>query len=429
MLHAGSELTLEIEKAVAGGRMLARHDGQVVLVSGAIPGERVLARVERTARHLAFARVVEVLKDSPDRRAVSGDPSCGGTVFAHIGYAAQLALKSEIVADAFVRVGRMHVDTPVPVAPSPEAGYRMRARFHVREGRFGFFREGTHALCAPGPTGQLLPDSVTALECLATVLGHEGCSGVAAAELAENVTASDRTIHLEVRDDLTLRKCATVTSVEGITGLTASSIDRSDDRLVYGIPMVVDTLEFPSGRPGGASAAIRLERHTRAFFQGNRYLLSMLVNRVTACVPMGPVVDLYAGVGLFAVSLAALGWPEVVAVEGDRVSAADLHSNAKSFGARLTVAYGSVEDYLRSRRAPVDATVLVDPPRTGLSTDAMAGVLGLHPARIVYVSCDPATLARDARMMVERGYRLRQLEAFDLFPNTAHVESLAVFVR
>ena len=135
--------------------MIARHDGQVVLVSGAVPGERVLARIERTERRLAFASVVDVRDASPDRRAAFADPSCGGCVYSHIAYPRQLALKSDIVRDAFLRLGRMPIDGPVPVAPSPERGYRMRARFHADGARVGFYREGTHTLCDAGGTGQV----------------------------------------------------------------------------------------------------------------------------------------------------------------------------------------------------------------------------------------------------------------------------------
>src|SRR5262245_14707980 len=115
-----SLLTLDIEKAAAGGRMLARHEGQIVLVSGAIPGERVLVRLERKERGVAFADVAEVLQPSSDRRPVPGDARCGGNVFAHINYARQLTLKGEIIQDAFRRIGRIPLAGLPSVAGSPE---------------------------------------------------------------------------------------------------------------------------------------------------------------------------------------------------------------------------------------------------------------------------------------------------------------------
>src|SRR3977135_4302445 len=118
--------------------MLARHKGQVVLVWGAIPGERVRARVERTGKGVLYAETIEVLSASPDRRDASADWRCGGNVLAHVGYPRQLQLKSDIIRDALARIGRMPLADPPPVTASPEQGYRMRARLHVRNGRIGF---------------------------------------------------------------------------------------------------------------------------------------------------------------------------------------------------------------------------------------------------------------------------------------------------
>src|SRR5438067_1810823 len=122
MLTPGQALSLTIEKPAAGGRMIARADGQVVLVAGAIPGERVRARIERTRKGVAYADTIGVDEPSSDRRAVSGDPLCGGCLYRHISYARQLAIKSQVVADAFQRIGRLPLHAPVMVLGSPEEG-------------------------------------------------------------------------------------------------------------------------------------------------------------------------------------------------------------------------------------------------------------------------------------------------------------------
>src|SRR6185436_17739453 len=114
----GDLIELDVEKPAAGGRMIARHGGQVVLVLGAIPGERVRARVERVEKRLAFASAAEILTPSADRRERTADPLCGGCVYAHIDYARQVALKSEVIADAFIRIGRIPLESPVPVGVS-----------------------------------------------------------------------------------------------------------------------------------------------------------------------------------------------------------------------------------------------------------------------------------------------------------------------
>jgi 23S rRNA (uracil1939-C5)-methyltransferase len=145
------------------------------------------------------------------------------------------------------------------------------------------------------------------------------------------------------------------------------------------------------------------------------------------------VVELYAGVGVFGLSLAASGTASVIAVEGDPVSGSDLQANAAPFGDRVRVERRSVEQFValvRDRKEDLTGTtIIVDPPRTGMSKEALAGVVGLHPERIVYVSCDVATFARDTRTLIDAGYELGELTGVDLFPNTAHVESIAVFAR
>src|SRR6185312_5063630 len=155
-------LELTIDRAVAGGRMLARHDGQVVLVRGAIPGERVRVRIERRQKKVLFAEVADVLTASEDRRAPACDLACGGSSYAHIGYDRQRALKAEIIGDAFRRIAKLPI-TPPEVLASPESGYRMRARLHASGGQVGFYREGTHTICDAGSTGQLRPDTVAAV--------------------------------------------------------------------------------------------------------------------------------------------------------------------------------------------------------------------------------------------------------------------------
>ncbi len=427
MLHPGSDVVLRAEKPAAGGRMIARHNGEVVLVSGTLPGEQVRAQVERVSRGVAYAATVEVLEPSPDRRSTIGDPACGGQVYLHAKYECQLALKAAIVADAFTRIARLPLPASVPVAPSPSEGYRMRARLHVRRGVIGFFREGTHDLCDPAGTAQLLAETTDLLTRLSDRLRASRLDLVTEVELAENIPASDRALHLEVCGGIQPAVLAALCDELPVTGVSASRRDGSGAVILRGMPTVTDRLPIPA-LDGGSSVAV-LRRDVRAFFQANRFLLPELVARVLKLVPPGPVVDLYAGAGLFAVSLAAAGWSNVEAVEGDRTGSADLAANAKPWGPALRAHSMAVERFLQTRRLAPDTTLIVDPPRTGMSRDAAAGLAGSGAARIVFVSCDAATLARDVRRLVDAGYRMAHVEAFDLFPNTAHVETVAVLTR
>ena len=418
-------LTLDIEKPAAGGRMLARHEGQVVLVSGAIPGERVSVRLERTERGVAFGEVTEVLHSSADRRAAATDSRCGGNVFSHIVYARQLTLKGEIIADAFRRIGRLPLSETPLVTGSPERGYRMRARLHVHGGRIGFYREGSHHICDAAGTGQLQPETSAWIAAAQQALDKNRLDGLTAFEIAENIPGDQRACHLELHGGA--EPSAYDLLAEGLVGLSAQRGDRAGVERIAGVPMVTDSI----GIAGGSPFVLSLGRDVRAFFQGNRFLVEALVRRVLDLVPAGPVIDLYAGVGLFGLSLAAAGCEPVAVVEGDPVSGADLARNANPFGGRVAVVRHRVETYLASARARdvSHSTVIVDPPRTGLSKQALAPIAGLQPRRIVYVSCDVATLARDVRALLDAGYHLAHLSGLDLFPNTAHVETVAVLNR
>jgi 23S rRNA (uracil1939-C5)-methyltransferase len=421
MLSAGSTVTLDIERPVPGGRMLARHDGQVVLVSGAIPGERVAARVARVARSVAHADTVDVLVPSPDRRG-AGDWRCGGREYAHIGYERQRALKAEVIGDAFRRIGRLPLPAPPDVIASPETGYRMRARFHAANGRLGFFREGSHALCDAAVTGQLSEGALAWLAAAQQALAPRLAAAIVAVELAENVAGDERAVHVEVRDAVNRRELLPLG--DGLTGLSAHGVSPAIE-VVAGSPFVADHL---STSLGTGAPTLRLSRHVRSFFQANRFLLEPLLHHVLPLLVPGPVADLYAGVGLFGLAAATGGHEAVTLVEGDATSGADLEANAREVGGRVRVLRRSVEAALSAGLGPV-ATCLVDPPRTGLSDAARAGVIRLAPPRVVYVSCDVATLARDSRALVDAGYGLRGITGVDLFPSTAHVETVAVFDR
>ena len=421
MLASGDEIELTIEKPAAGGRMLARHGGQVVFVHGAIPGERVRARVERVERQLAFATATAIVEASADRREPHVDLRCGGCAYAHVAYARQLALKADVIHDAFVRLGRIPLETPVPVAASPERGYRMRARFHVRAGRAGFYREGTHDLCDAESTGQLQDAAVAAATAAAAAAFSE--APIVSAELSENLAGDARVLHLEAAPGSAIPQRALDAAVRA-GGLTGASAYSAGEWTEAGIPVVTDPVATLSGGRAGSGL---LQRHAASFFQANRYLLPELVGHVLDAVPAaGEVLDLYAGVGLFSVSLAHSGRERITAVEGDKMGARDLAANAAGCGASIRVVAGSVEEFLTRRRAPAD-TIVVDPPRTGMSRTAMEAIVARRAGRVVYVSCDPPTLARDARRLLDGGYRLESLRAFDLFPNTPHVETVALF--
>jgi tRNA/tmRNA/rRNA uracil-C5-methylase (TrmA/RlmC/RlmD family) len=419
-------MDVTIDRPVAGGRMLARHEGRVVLVRGAIPGERVRIRVERTSRDVTFATAIDVIEPSADRREPPSDPACGGADYAHIAYARQLQLKRDVVLDAFRRIAKITAPDDLGVRESPERGYRVRARLHIRERRAGFFREGTHSLCDASATGQLLPETMTAVEGALAALDAR-LAECEAFVVSENVDATERVIHVDARDGARLDDLAGRVALPA--GLTGWSTGRPASIVALaGSPVVNDRAAQLFADAPPIDAGTTWTRHAASFFQGNRHLIGALVRRVLDAAAGERFVDLYAGVGLFAVALAAAGG-RGLAIEGDRVSAADLEVNAAPFRDRLRAMRTSVEEASAFRLDPPPDVVVLDPPRTGVDARALAGMLRWSAPRVVYVSCDPPTLARDARRLVEGGYALTSVEAFDLFPNTAHVECVATFDR
>ena len=193
-----------------------------------------------------------------------------------------------------------------------------------------------------------------------------------------------------------------------------------------GRPYVTDPLEAFLGAGVGIAS---LRRQAGSFFQSNRYLVPELVGVVAGLADRDEVVDLYAGVGLFAVCIAAMRGGRVTAVERDSSSARDLVSNAAPLAQVLQVVRAPVEMYLKRCTSLESAVVIVDPPRTGLSRDVVARLVRRRPGRIVYVSCDVATQARDLRRFGESGYRVDHVHAFDMFPNTAHIETVVSLER
>ena len=205
-----------------------------------------------------------------------------------------------------------------------------------------------------------------------------------------------------------------------MSGLSLGRESGERPEILDGSPYVTDTLTVDG-------KLVTLRRHVLAFFQANRFLLGSLVEHVCGrMAPNGTLVDLYAGVGVFAVSAAVARGSRVIAVEGDRVAVGDLDANAQQAGDVIEAVHQSVEVFTEQTSVR-PGTLIVDPPRTGMSKAALSGAINLRARQILYVSCDVATLARDARRLVDAGYGLTRIAAFDLFPNTPHVETVAEF--
>jgi len=379
-------LELEVDELAAGGDGVGRAaDGRVVFVPFTAPGDRVRVRVEREHRRFMHARVEQLIEPS----ALRVDPvcavfgSCGGCAWQHVAYPAQLEAKRRIVSDAFARIARIHVPGGVQITPSPAPyGYRIRARLLVSEGRIGFRRRRSHALCATQRCPILAPPLQQQL-----------------AELVRSMPLPDGEWELFCGED-------TPRAVR----LPSSGGERMELRV--------------AGERVGISPGV--------FAQSNGLLLDALAAAVVGAAGSGGLAfDWFAGAGFFTLGLARR-FERVVALEADPAAVRDLDANLRAAGlVNVEVLPETLEHTLQCGRfnGMGPAVVVVDPPRAGLPSGSSDALAALAPTRIVYLSCDPATQARDAAYLTGSGYTLERVRAFDLFPQTPHVESLAVFER
>jgi 23S rRNA (uracil1939-C5)-methyltransferase len=392
----GDETETVIERIVPGGFGLGFGGGRTLFVSRAAPGDRLRVRIDREHGRVAHASIVEILEPGPDRVAEAHPllSRCGAD-FQHLRYDAQLAAKSGMIADSLRRIGGIDLPDPVQVAPSPAVWeYRARAewRHDPNQPALGYLEAGTRRVID-------LPADPFVVPALA-----------------------DR--YEQLREKLMAGRLP-----EWATELRAAA---GDDGISFAPP-----LELPQTLPVHATVAgERYAYDADCFFQVNPFVLDALMAEALRYAPeVGAApspesrlaIDLYCGVGLFTVPLARR-FSQVIGVEGQSRAAEFATRNVATAGlmhARIRTA--SVERWLEGAyrshgRAPF---VLLDPPRTGLPSHGLRVLPRLRASRVTYVACDPSTLARDLKGLLASGYELVSVAAFDMFPQTHHVEIVA----
>lgn len=390
-------VTFEVTRIVAGGDGLARDDaGRVTFVTGALPGEQVRAVVHDQRRDFAKATTLEVLRASPhrvDEPCPFVAAGCGGCDWQHILPAEQRRLKADIVADALRRQARIDLD--VALGPDlPATGYRTTVRGVAEAGRFGFRHRASH-------------DAVPVSPCLVAhpILDElivEGRYPAGEVILRVGARTGERLAVVHGNGDGTIVP-------DGVRVVTDAEL-RSGTRAWYheevaGRSWRISARSFFQARPDGAEALIDA-------------VAEALDGTLTA---EAHLVDLFGGVGLFAGSVTPVG--QITLVESGASSVADARVNLADRDARILKS--SVE---RWRPARADA-VVADPPRAGLAADGVAAVTATHAPRLALVSCDPAALGRDAKLLGAAGYELRSSTLIDVFPHTSHVEVVSRFDR
>ena len=411
--------TLAIERLTFGPDALARDGGRIVFVAGGAPGDRVIAEVTEERRGFLRARVREVLSAGPGRvePRCPWIERCGGCPWQHVAPAAQLAAKRAVVAEQLERLGGLRgVDVLPALAASAPWRYRSRITLAVDGRRLGYHARGSRVLAeiddcllAHPALVEHLPAARRWVERLRAV-PERVTLAVAPGGVVLHADGRARPGHAD-RD-------ATETLLAGTASVRGAVLTGGGARMVAGDPTLRVALE------PGCELEVPADAFTQVNPDGNR-LLVRTVLELGAFVAGERALDLYCGAGNFALPIARRE-VAVTAVERSPVAVAAARANAARLGVRVQVVEGEVAAAIAALPpAPLDAVVL-DPPRAG-AAEALAQLAARRPARIVYVSCDPATLARDARTLHQLGWTLVQARPLDLFPHTHHVETVAEF--
>jgi 23S rRNA (uracil1939-C5)-methyltransferase len=412
-------LELEIDGIAQGGNGVGRWEGQVVFVSGALPGERVRAQVYERRPSFARARVEELLRGSPDRVPPPA-PEADNMPWQHVAYPAQLRFRRTILADQLAKIGRL-ADAPVheTLPASPPWGYRNSARLHCDGRRLGYHAAETRTIREIHGDPLLHPALDAALPPLHQALEDLGGS------------AGPMEVVLRVSEAHGYVVAALLGP--GARWETGANLIGQRWRGLYPplADVAVDDVSLAGEGPvrlveelAGVSFTLR----PTTFFQVNRGVAETMLRLVHAGLELRGgerLLDVFCGAGTFALPLAR-EVAEVVGVEEYEVAVEDAQASAELNGvANARFVAGRAEEALLDLDGPFDAAVL-DPPRRGCHPAALQALLDLAPSRVAYVSCHPATLARDLKVLTEGGYRLLGSTPVDLFPQTAHVESVSV---
>jgi 23S rRNA (uracil1939-C5)-methyltransferase len=404
---------LQLEKLIYGGDAMGRlEDGRAVFVPFGLPGERVRVRLTEEKRGFARGELLEVLEASPHRivpRCVHFG-ICGGCHYQNLPYEEQLQAKAEILRDQLRRIGRIE-DPPVQrtmASPSPW-NYRNHVQFHLTgEGKLGYVRTDAPTVFAISEC--YLPEG--SINSLWPQLEFEPGTNIARASLR---TGKEDDLMLVLESD-----SPESPELEIEAEISVAHMFEENTVVIAGNDHIVISV---LGRDFRVSAA--------SFFQVNTAMAEKMVNHLIANLPVAnlpitTLLDVYCGVGLFSAVLASK-CERLIGIESSPSACEDFSFNLDEFN-HVELYEGLAEEVIPHLEANPDI-VLVDPPRAGLEKCVVDGILKLNPRVVAYVSCDPSTLARDARRLIDGGYRLKDVTPFDLFPQTYHIESISLFVR
>ncbi len=440
-------MQIEIEKLVYGGDGLARMPadaqgrGKTVFVPFVLPGEQVEVSVTESRSGFARAKLDSVLTASPDRIAPNCPyfGGCGGCHYQHMNYEAQLRHKAEILRESLRRTAKLELQQEIQLHPSPPWNYRNRTQMQVRhapEFALGYYRHSSHDVL---PVDSC-PISSPLINQAIRAVWNRGREGAVPASLHglqffANHDDSQLLVEAYVRPEDNAQELqpfaaalhSTLPSVVGVVVFAASTVE---DESRQHAPLTSTHPELASAIGGDSLMYHAVRQQYRvsggSFFQTNRFLIDKLAELATANGSGRVALDLYAGVGLFTLPLAHK-FDQVLAVEASPNSFADLRLNVS---ANVKCIRATTERFLAERgpKLALDL-VVVDPPRAGLGEKTAAALGRMSVSRVTYVSCDPATLSRDLRLLLESGFRVEQAHLVDMFPQTFHMETVLHLVR
>jgi 23S rRNA (uracil1939-C5)-methyltransferase len=437
----GTPKLLSIEKLIYGGDGLARMPAEpagrsmTVFVPFVLPGEKIEAEVRQEKPGFARGAVTRVIEASPDRVEARCQyfRQCGGCHYQHIAYDRQPEFKAGILRETLQRIAKIELKSEIQLHGSPPWNYRNRTRLQVRtapEFAVGYFRFGSHDFL---PVRECPISSLLLNRVIARLLELRGLDCPASVEEIELFAdAEDQSLLAWAfcgrdadRKDLLRWAESLAREVPELTGVTfVASRRRGQEE-----DTPSDTK--PLAASGATSLLYRTKHHkykvsAGSFYQVNRFLIDDLVSVVTGNVSGEFALDLYSGVGLFSAVLAQ-NFHHIFGVEASQTAHGDFLQNVP---ANVMAAGARTEDYLGNRlvRQRPDLVVL-DPPRTGAGKTVIRSLVELGAPLVRYVSCDPATLARDLAPLLAAGYHIAEAHLFDLFPETFHVESVMLLSR
>jgi 23S rRNA (uracil1939-C5)-methyltransferase len=431
----GEELELEIDSLAFGGRGVARADGFVVFVAGALPGDRVRAEVTKGKKRFAEARAVELLRSAPDRlpdRCVHGGEPCPGAPWQGLPYEQQLRYKQEQVAEALGRIGGLEGFELEEIVPAAEQ-WRYRNKLEYSFGEDEELTLGFHARGRWDVT-------VDADDChLASEAGNEARNAVREWARAEAIPAWDRRANRGVLRNLAVREGRRSGQIQTRLVTTKARFPRPPVDLHTMVEDNAGSTDGPTGVLGEERlreelCGLKLQMSHGAFFQTNTEMAERLyavAGEYAGLSGRERVFDLFCGIGTIGLTMAAQAgevWgleivPEAIA-DAERNARANKIENARFMAANARTGVRPLVE-----KAGKPDVVVVDPPRAGLSQKIVRRMLECEAQKIVYVSCNPTTLAPNAVQLKEAGYRLARVRPVDMFPQTPHIECVALFER